>query len=220
MILAIKLFMKNVLLTILLCVFSNILFAQYTPVPKNILTTSLLHFFENPTGFGIAYERMLDKGRSNNAAQFGVKLDVKKISDADRDAYQTFEGQLIYNEEAYKYSGYALTPEVKYYFGWNAPFGLYFSMFGKYAAYHESFEDNGQNSENNNYNMNITTFGRGLSVGYQFEIKNLVVMDLGVGYEIQDKKSEKQGFGEDGFTPMSDEKKDGVRLSVSLGTAF
>ena len=52
----------------------------------------------------------------------------KKISDSDRDAYQIFEGQLIYNEKAYEYSGYALTPEVKYYFGWNAPFGLYFSV--------------------------------------------------------------------------------------------
>jgi len=212
--------MKNVLLIILFCVFSNVLFAQFTPVPKNIISTNLLHFFEKPAGFGIAYERMLDKGRSNNAAQFGVKLDVKKIFDADRNAYQTFEGQLIFNEEAYKYSGYALTPEVKYYFGWNAPFGLYFSMFGNYAAFLESFEDNTQNSENNNYNMNISTFGRGLSVGYQFEIKDLVVVDLGVGYKIQDKKSEKQGYGEDGFTRMSDEKKDGVKLSVSLGAAF
>ena len=212
--------MKNVLLTISLCVFSNLLFAQYTPIPKNIITTSVSQFFEKPAGFGIAYERMLDKGRSNNAAQFGVKLELKKISDYDRDAYQIFEGQLIYNEKAYKYSGYALTPEVKYYFGWNAPFGLYFSMFGSHAAYQESFEDNTENSENNNYNKNITTFGRGLGAGYQFEVKKLVVVDLGVGYMIQDKKSEQQGFGEDGFTPLSDEKKDGVRLSVSLGAAF
>ena len=131
--------MKKVLLTILLCVFSNVSFAQYTPVPKNIITTSLSQFFEKPAGFGIAYERMLDKGRSNNAAQFGVKLEVKKISDADRDAYQIFEGQLIYNEKAYKFSGYALTPELKYYFGWNAPFGLYFSMFGKHARNRNHF---------------------------------------------------------------------------------
>ena len=212
--------MKKVLLTIFLCVFSNVLLAQYTPVPKNIITTSLLQFFEKPAGFGIAYERMLDKGRSNNAAQFGVKLDVKKIFDTDRDAYQTFEGQLIYNEEAYKYSGYALTPEVKYYFGWNAPFGLYFSLFGDYATFQESYVDNAQNSENNNYDQNITSFGRGLGAGYQFEIKELVVVDLGVGYMIQDKKSEKQGFGEDGVTQISNEKKDGVRFSVSLGTAF
>ena len=212
--------MKKVLLTIVLCVFSNILLAQYTPVPKNILTTSLSQFFEKPAGFGIAYERMLDKGRSNNAAQFGVKLDFKKISDTDRDAYQTFEGQLIYNENAYKYSGYALTPEVKYYFGWDAPFGLYFSLFGKYATFKESFEDKAENGEINNYDKNITSFGRGLGTGYQFKIKELVVIDLGIGYIIQDTKSEKQGFGEDGFSPMSDEKKDGLRLSVSLGTAF
>ena len=212
--------MKKVLLTILLCVFSNVSFAQYTPVPKNIITTSLSQFFEKPAGFGIAYERMLDKGRSNNAAQFGVKLEVKKISDADRDAYQIFEGQLIYNEKAYKFSGYALTPELKYYFGWNAPFGLYFSMFGKYATFQESFEDNTENGEINNYDKNITSFGRGLGAGYQFEVKKLVVLDLGVGYIIQDKKSENKEYGEDGFTPMSDEKKDGVRLSVSLGAAF
>ena len=127
---------------------------------------------------------------------------------------------MIYNEKAYEYYGYALTPEVKYYFGWNAPFGLYFSMFGKHAAYQESFKDNTENSENNNYNKNITTFGRGLGAGYQFEVKKLVVLDFGVGYMIQDKKSELQEYGEDGFTPLSDEKKDGVRLSVSLGAAF
>lgn len=210
--------MKKVLLTAVLCVFSNVLFAQYTWVPKNLITTSLLQFFEEPAGFGIAYERMLDKGRSNNVAQFGVKLDVKKISDADRDAYQTFEGQLIYDEDAFQYSGYALTPELKYYFGWDAPFGPYFSLYGKYASYQESFKDLAD--ENNNYNKNITAFGRGLGAGYQFRIKELVVVDLGVGYMIQDKKSEKQGFGEDGFTPMNDEKKDGVRIAISLGTAF
>lgn len=212
--------MKKVLLIVVLCVFSNVLFAQYTPVPKNIITTSLLQFFEQPAGFGIAYERMLDKGRSNNVAQFSVKIDLKKISDTDRDAYQTYQGQLIYHEEAYQYSGYALTPEVKYYFSWDAPFGTYFSLFGKYAAYQESFEDKAENGENNNYNMNITTFGRGLGAGYQFRIKELVVVDLGVGYMIQDKKSEKQGFGEGGFTPINDEKKDGVRIAVSLGTVF
>ena len=39
--------MKKVLLTIVLCVFSNILLAQYTPVPKNILTTSLSSFLKS-----------------------------------------------------------------------------------------------------------------------------------------------------------------------------
>ena len=145
--------MKKVLLTVVLCVFSNVLFAQYSPVSKNIISTNLLQFFEQPAGFGIAYERMLDKGRSNNVAQFSMKLDVKKISDADRDAYQTFEDQLIYDEDAYQYSGYAVTPEVKYYFGWNAPFGPYFSLFGKYSNYQESFKDLAD--ENNNYNWKI-----------------------------------------------------------------
>ena len=210
--------MKKVLLTVVLCVFSNVLFAQYSPVSKNIISTNLLQFFEQPAGFGIAYERMLDKGRSNNVAQFSMKLDVKKISDADRDAYQTFEDQLIYDEDAYQYSGYAVTPEVKYYFGWNAPFGPYFSLFGKYSNYQESFKDLAD--ENNNYNSNITAFGRGIGTGYQFIIKELVVVDLGVGYMIQDKKSEKQGYGEDSFIPMSDEKKGGVRIAVSIGAAF
>jgi len=199
-------------------VFSNVSFAQNTPVLKNIITTNILQFFEQPAGFGIAYERMLDKGRSNNVAQFSVKLDAKKISDDDRDAYQTFEGQLIYDEDAFKYSGYALTPEIKYYFGWDAPFGTYFSLYGMYAFYQESFKDLA--NETNNYNMNISAFGRGVGTGYQFRIKEVVVLDLGVGYLIQDKKSEKQGYGEDDFTSINDEKKDGLRIAVSIGTAF
>ena len=47
MILALNIFMKKVLLTILLFVFSNVLFAQYTPVPKNIITTSLSQFLKS-----------------------------------------------------------------------------------------------------------------------------------------------------------------------------
>ena len=38
--------MKKLLLTIVLCVFSNVLLAQYTTVFKNIITTNLLQFFE------------------------------------------------------------------------------------------------------------------------------------------------------------------------------
>ena len=210
--------MRKLLLTVVICVFSNILFAQNAPVQKNIISSNLLQFFEQPAGFGIAYERMLDKGRSNNVAQFSVKLDVKKISDADRDAYQTYEGQLIYDEDAFKYSGYALMPEMKYYFGWDAPFGPYFSLYGIYSFYQESFKDLA--NENNNYNMNISSFGRGVGTGYQFRIKEFLVLDLAVGYIIQDKKSEKQAYGENDFTPINDEKKDGLRIALSIGTAF
>ena len=210
--------MKKVLLTVVLCIFSNVLFAQYSPVSKNIISTNLLQFFEQPTGFGIAYERMLDKGRSNNVAQFSVKFDLNRISDTDRNAYLTFENQLIYDEDAYQYSGYSITPEVKYYFGWNAPFGPYFSMFGKHSAYQEYFKDIA--NENNNYNSNISVFGRGVASGYQFKIKELLVLDLGVGYMIQDKKSEKHTHGDVNLIQMSNEKKDGVRITVSIGTAF
>ena len=210
--------MKKVLLIFVLCFLSNVLFAQYSPVSKNIVTTNLLQFFEQPAGFGIAYERMLDKGRSNNVAQFSVKLDLNKISDTDRNAYLTFENQLIYDEDAYQYSGYSITPEVKYYFSWNAPFGPYFSLFVKHSTYHECFKDLAD--ENSNYNSNITVFGRGVATGYQFKIKELIVLDLGLGYMIQDKKSETQVYGDDSFVPMSNEKKDGLRIAVSIGTAF
>ena len=140
--------MKKVLLTVILCLVSHFLFAQNTTVPKNIITTSLSPFFEKPAGFGIAYERMLDQGRSDNVAQFSLKLDMKKISDTERDAFQTFEDRLIYNEDAYQYSGYIITPEIKYYFGWSAPFGLYFSVW-KHSFYQESFKIY-RKCENNN----------------------------------------------------------------------
>ena len=107
---------------------------------------------------------------------------------------------------------------MKYYFGWNAPLGAYFSLYGKYSSYQESFKDLAD--ENNNYNKNINVFGRGVGIGYQCRIKELVILDLVAGYIVQDKKSEQQGFGEDDFTQMIDEKKDGLRIAVSLGTSF
>ena len=87
-----------------------------------------------------------------------------------------------------------------------------------YSSYQESYKDLAD--ENNNYNMNITALGRGLGTGYQFRIKELLVIDLGIGYLIQDKSSEKQGYGEDSFTEMNDEKKDGLRIAVSIGASF
>ena len=120
--------MKKLIIIVVLCVISNVLLAQSTTVFKNIISTNIMQFFEQPGGFGVSYERMLDKGRSNNVAQFSIKLDMKKISDTDRDDYQIYQGQLIYDEDAFKYSGYTFMPEVKYYFGWDAPFGSYFSL--------------------------------------------------------------------------------------------
>ena len=59
-----------------------------------------------------------------------------------------------------------------------------------------------------------------MGTGYQFRIKEFLVLDLALGYLIQDKKSEKQAYGENDFTPINDEKNDGLRIAVSIGTAF
>ena len=58
-----------------------------------------------------------------------------------------------YNEDAYQYTGYSVRPELKYYFGWNAPFGFYFNLFASYTDYTESFKDINDNI--NNYNKEV-----------------------------------------------------------------
>ena len=67
--------MKKVLLTIFLCVFSNVLLAQYNPVPKNIITKISLLFSYFPLK---KFKEKLDPRKYNGAIFLGLNGPVVK----------------------------------------------------------------------------------------------------------------------------------------------
>lgn len=187
-------------------------------VKKNVFGVGLYTPFEKPGGYALSYERMLDKGRSPGEAQLSFKLTSKLVNDKKHHNYGSFEGVELIDKDAYIYKGFAFTPEIKYYFTWDAPFGPYFSVFGSYQKYTESFVDIAD--ELNNYVVNSASLGRGIGLGFQFKFSELICVDIGGGYIMEDITVKRQGFGELVFTNQDPIKDDGLRVAVSFGLAF
>ena len=192
--------------------------AQSFLVKKNIISTSLFTPFEIPGGYGLSVERMLDKGRSPNVAQFSLKLNTKIINDKQAFQYTTFNGIELYDKNAFQYNGISFIPEIKYYFGWNSPFGPYFSLYGSYVKYSEIFND--IIDDQNNYILKSNQIGRGLGCGYQFALGEFFAMDVSGGYIIEDVNLKKQDLGEEEFLSLEKLKEDGLRVSITLGISF
>lgn len=200
------------------CLLGGLLHAQSFYTPSHIISTALYAPFEDPGSFGISYERMLDKGQSPNAAQFAVKFNLKKISDKEKWAYDVFDGKEVFDEDAYQFSGFSFIPEVKYYFTWDAPFGIYFNLFGALTNYTESF--NNIVDQTQNYNKRFTKIGRGIGLGYQFRIRKVMTMDVNGGYMMEDVSPSQQGYGELEYTDLNKLKEDGLRINATFGFSF
>lgn len=205
-------------ITFLLLFFSWNLSAQSFLVKRNIVSVPVYSIFEQPSLFGLSYERMLDKGQSLSTAQFATKLTLLKISDQDEWIYGTFENISLIDEDAYQYTGYSVRPELKYYFGWNAPFGFYFNLSASYTDYTESFVDINDNI--NNYNIRSNRIGRGIGVGFQFKLIKVIAVDLATGYIMEDVYSSQQNYEEVEFTDLKAIKDDGLKVNINLGLAF
>lgn len=197
---------------------SGLLQAQTFNTSSHIISTPLYAPFEDPRSFGLSYERMLDKGQSPNAAQFAVKFNLKKISDKKKWTYTQFDGIDVFDEDAFQYSGFSFIPEVKYYFTWDAPFGVYFNLFGALTTYTESFYNIIDYTAN--YNKRFIKVGRGIGLGYQFRIRKVLSMDINAGYMMEDVSPSQQSFGETEFTALNKLKEDGLRINATFGFSF
>ena len=172
-------------------------------------------FFEKPAGYGLSYERLLDLGLSNDVSQFSFKISFKKISDTQREPSYIYRDVLIYNEEAKQFSGYEIKPEFKWYFGWGAPFGTYFSLAGNYESYEEVYRDLINNA--NNYTSSFSVFGGGFGLGHQIVFGELISIDLGIQYIVENISVDLQTQTRSYF---DDYKNDGVGSYVNLGLIF
>ena len=143
--------------------------SQTFRVSDNVLSTSLYQPFAPVGGYTLAFERMLDPGYSRNAAQFSYKINATLLSDKKKAEIANIDGQPFYNPDAFRYNGFMFVPELKYYFTWDAPMGVYLNVFGTYSSYLESYTDEKVNS-NGGYDKKISELGRGLGAGIQYII--------------------------------------------------
>lgn len=211
--------MKNILLSILLFLFSNTLHSQSFRVSKNVLSTSLFQPFAPESGNTISYERMLDPGYSSNAAQFSYKINFTLISDDKKARIGNDSIQVFYDRDAYELSGFTVLPEFKYYFTWDAPMGIYMNLFGSYMDYTEFYKDV-RIGDASNYDKKYVKIGRGIGAGFQFKILNDFAIDIVGGYHLQNISSETKSFGSDVFLENPKEKKEKLYINVHFGINF
>ncbi len=210
--------MKKTLVLILFLVLSSSLFSQSFRVPKNVVSTSLYQPFASEGGYTISFERIIDPGYSLNAAQFSYKLNTTIFSYNQKKEFTTINSQVFYNKEAYQFFGYSILPELRYYFTWDAPVGVYISIFGSYTDYSEIYSD--INNEATNYEKKYSIIGRGIGAGFQFKFFESYTLDIIGGYHPQNINSKTKFFESEEFieNPLLVEEK--LYFNLHLGINF
>ena len=211
--------MKKISILFFFLVLSPSLFSQSFRVPKNVLSTSLYQPFAPEGGYTISYERMLDPGYSYNVAQFSYKMNFTLISSSDRRMVGQDSTQVFYDSDSYQYSGYFILPEFKYYFTWDAPMGIYISVFGSYSDYTKTYSDV-RIGDIASYEKNFSKIGRGIGAGFQFNIFNDFCLDIVGGYHLQNVSSETKRFGSDEFLENPKERDEKLYLNLHFGINF
>lgn len=210
--------MKNILILIFLLIITTSLFSQSFRVPKNVISTSLYQPFAPVGAYTISFERLIDPGYSLNAAQFSCKLNTTLISYNQKKEYTTIDSQVFYDKEAFQFFGFTILPELRYYFTWDAPFGVYVSIFGSYTDYSEIYSD--INNESASYEKKYSIFGRGIGAGFQFKFFEYYTLDIIGGYHPQNINSKTKSFESEEFleNPLLEDEK--LYLNLHLGINF
>jgi len=125
----------------------------------------------------------------------------------------------LYSEDAkllskdLKSSGYAVTPEVRFYPAKNTDIkGFYLAPYFRYRAI--TIKNVETNSE-----ATLNSYGGGLLIGGQFIFGNIVVLDIFIGPNYMSRKLEIKSGSEDDFSTGS-LTGFGLRAGVAIGIAF
>jgi hypothetical protein len=111
-----------------------------------------------------------------------------------------------------KWTGYSLTPEVRYYFTDHLrPEGAYLAAFGRY----QEIESDIKNAESQ---VSLQRIGGGVAIGYQFVLGGRVTWDTFVGPQILHNTIDKNGVSSSKYDLFNDTF--GVRFGTTIGIAF
>ena len=208
--------MKNIF-TILLLITSTSIYSQSFRASRNVISTSLYQPFTTVGGYTLSFERTLDPGYSLTAAQFSYKLNVTSLYNNRR---ARLDGpQRFYDSDAYQYSGFAIMPEIRYYFAWDAPVGVYMNLFGSYADYSRIYTDVRVGNAANN-ETRYSEIGRGIGAGYQFKIFDDFTLDIVLGYNRLVLNSETKNYGSDEFIENPKENDEKFYVNLHFGVNF
>jgi len=210
--------MKNLTLLLLLLLLSFTLHSQSFRVPKNVLSISLYQPFAPEGGYSISYERMIDPGYSVNAAQFSYKINTTFISSTKKKEFTRIDSQVFFDEDAYQFLGYSILPELKYYFTWDAPMGVYINIFGSYTDYTVTYSD--VTNDAASYEKKFSKIGRGIGAGFQFKIYENYTLDIIGGYHPQNINSKTKSFGSDEFVESLKSKDEKIYFNINFGLNF
>ena len=121
--------------------------------------------------------------------------------------------------DAFTYSGYSFVPEIKYYFTWDAPMGVYINIFGSYLDYLESYTDEKVGS-NSDYDKKVSKLGRGIGAGIQFILFKSFCLDVVGGYHLQDVSTKIKRLNQTEFEVLPDESTDKIYINLNFGINF
>ena len=210
---------KIILVLSVILTFSCSLFSQTFKVSQNIISASVFQPITTEGGYTLSFERMIDPGYSRNIAQFSYKMNITLISKTKKSEYLRLDSQVFYDEDAYRYSGFSILPEIKYYFTWNAPIGIYMNIFGSYMDYNYSYTDIRISNEISE-EITFLKIGRGIGTGFQFKLYKELTLDIVAGYHLQNIKSKTKLLGNDKFIDNSDEIDEKIYMNIHFGISF
>lgn len=209
---SIKFMMVNVLMF-------NCFLSSAQSFNDNIISTSITSPMFKPSSYSLSFEHVLDKGYSLNVAQLSYKLNLNIIYDNTKAKVGEYNKTDFFDTDAYQFRGYSIVPELRYYFTWDAPMGFYFSLYGGYAVFNETYIDT-DIGDLQSYVKKTTAIARGFGAGYQYKLVGILVMDVTVGYLVENLNSSIKLYAESEYNSLPKETDDGLYFNATLGFPF
>ncbi len=194
--------------------------AQHKDFNRNVISTNIYSPFLEVSSYSLSYERVLDKGYSPTVSQFSYKISGILVRDTDKAGLYEWKGNTIYDLDAVAYDGYSALAELRYYFLWHAPVGYYISVFGAYTDVNEVYTDRRNPPYFLVTDTQVSSVSRGLGVGSQYRLHRSILVDILIGYRIDDVNEKETDVNTNIVVNKDPSTEDGLYISINFGVSF
>lgn len=213
--------MKRYFFLSIFCVFFFISAdAQYKDFNRNVISTNIYSPFLKVRSYSLSYERVLDKGYSPKVSQFSYKISGILVRDTDKAGLYEWKENTIYDLDAVAYDGCSVLAELRYYFLWHAPVGYYISVFGAYSDVNEVYTDRRKPPYFLVTETQVSKVSRGLGVGSQYRLYRSILVDILLGYRIDDINEKETDVNTNIVVNKDPSTEDGLYISINFGVSF